>query len=153
MVAQDIARQFHAAIPARAKCFEPESAGSAAPGRGICCAAHSARRRNWGRMIMHPIQSWLRGAYRLVMMTLDETALINAAVCGDPDALSTLLGRHGPAIERSLQISSVWRSALEPADVMQVTYLEAFLQIRRFDPARGASFEAWLRRIAENNLR
>lgn len=102
---------------------------------------------------MRPIRKWLRWAYRLVMMTLDDAALIHAAVSGDADALSTLLGRHGPAIERSLQISTVWRSALEPADVMQVTYLEAFLQIRRFDPSRGTPFDAWLRRIAENNLR
>ena len=40
---------------------------------------------------------------------------------------------------------------------MQVTYLEAFLGIKRFSPARGAGpaegFPAWLARIAENNLR
>lgn len=102
---------------------------------------------------MRPVRRFIRGAYKLVMMAYDETALVRAAVSGDADALSTLLERHGPTIERSLQISSVWRPMLEPADVMQVTYLEAFLQIRTFDPERGASFEAWLRRIAENNLR
>jgi RNA polymerase sigma-70 factor (ECF subfamily) len=86
-------------------------------------------------------------------MATNERTLVRAAVSGDGDALSALLVRHGPAVERSLQISPVWRAVLEPADVMQVTYLEAFLQIRRFDPNRGARFDAWLRRIAENNLR
>lgn len=42
---------------------------------------------------------------------------------------------------------------LEVADVMQVTYLEAFLQIGGFDADRGGSFESWLCRMAENNLR
>ncbi|MDX2197887.1 MAG: RNA polymerase sigma factor [Phycisphaerae bacterium] len=76
-----------------------------------------------------------------------------AAVVGDTEALTELLRLHGPSIERSLQIQEIWRAALEPADVMQVTYLEAFLQIRNFDPARGTPFRAWLLRIAQNNLR
>ncbi len=82
-----------------------------------------------------------------------EKNRIEAAVAGDTEALSALLKLHGPTVERALQINPVWRALLEPGDVMQVTYLEAFLQIRTFDPARGARFETWLRRIAENNLR
>ena len=80
-------------------------------------------------------------------------ARIRAAVSGDADALSELLGEHGPEVERSLSIAREWRSVLEPADVMQVTYLEAFMEIRRFDPDRAQPFRAWLQRIAENNLR
>ena len=38
-------------------------------------------------------------------------------------------------------------------DVMQVTYLEAFLHRGKLDIDSDASFEAWLRRIATNNLR
>jgi RNA polymerase sigma-70 factor (ECF subfamily) len=83
----------------------------------------------------------------------DEDALVRAATKGDANALTRLLERHGPRVEKSLDINIIWRTALEPADVMQVTYLEAFLQIRRFDPDRGTPFEAWLRRIAQNNLR
>lgn len=84
-------------------------------------------------------------------MTVD--ARIRAAIEGDADALSGLLSEHGPEIERSLSIGREWRAVLEPADVMQVTYLEAFLEIRRYDPDRAPPFHAWLRRIAENNLR
>lgn len=50
-------------------------------------------------------------------------------------------------------MSSVWQSALDPDDVMQVTYLEAFLRIERFQPRHEGSFLAWLTLIAENNLR
>lgn len=84
---------------------------------------------------------------------MSEAARLKKAVDGDADALTELLREHGPSVERTLRIDRVWQTMLEPADVMQVTYLEAFLQIASFDLARSGSFEAWLRRIAENNLR
>lgn len=88
------------------------------------------------------------------MLTPDsEELLIRRAIAGDEKALSALLRQHGPAIERTLQIVPKWRALLEPGDVMQVTYLEVFQQIRRFDFAKGQSFAPWLRRMAENNLR
>lgn len=83
----------------------------------------------------------------------DSPELIRRAVAGDDNALAALLEHHGPIVERNLRIGREWRSVLEPADVMQVTYLEAFQQIARFDPDRSEPFEAWLRSIAENNLR
>lgn len=86
----------------------------------------------------------------------DESSLktlVARAVDGDSDALAAMLGRYGPEIEGRLQISRKWRTVLEPGDVMQVTYLEAFMQIGRFRPDQHASFPAWLKRIAENNLR
>ncbi len=85
------------------------------------------------------------------MSDLDER--VRRAVSGDGDALTELLQEYAPAVERGLQVGSAWRSMLDPADVMQVTYLEAFLQVGSFDPDRGESFEAWLRKIAQNNLR
>lgn len=86
-------------------------------------------------------------------MIASEDALVARAVSGDADALGELLYQHGPAIEQNLRIGRAWRAALDPADVMQVTYLEAFLGIERFDPSRAGAFPAWLQRIAENNLR
>lgn len=76
---------------------------------------------------------------------------IERAIAGDSDALARLLAEHGPVVARSLEIARPWRAVLDVDDVMQVTYLEAFLQIGRFDPARG-SFEAWLATIARHNL-
>lgn len=85
--------------------------------------------------------------------TRTDEQLANAARDGDADALTELLRRHGPTVEPALRISEQWRPVLDPADVMQITYLEAFLQIGHFDPQRGTPFRAWLQRIAENNLR
>jgi len=77
------------------------------------------------------------------------------AVSGDSDALSDLLQKHGPSVRSAIgpAIGKQWSSVLDADDVMQVTYLEAFLQIDRFKPAGEGSFRAWLKRIADNNLR
>lgn len=83
-------------------------------------------------------------------------ALAAKAASGDADALSILLQHFGPQVEAALHVGRRWRSAVDPGDVMQVTYLEAFLQIGRFDPARSpgdTGFLRWLRTIAANNLR
>lgn len=79
--------------------------------------------------------------------------LIRKAISGDIDAMTQLLDHHGPEVERSLSIAREWRSVLESADVMQVTYLEAFMRIGNYDPNRTEPFRSWLQRIAENNLR
>ncbi len=81
-----------------------------------------------------------------------ERATVARAIAGDRDALVELLDRHGPAVERSLRIGARWQGRVDAADVMQVTYLEAFLRIATFDPQRADSFPAWLRRIADHNL-
>jgi RNA polymerase sigma factor (sigma-70 family) len=78
---------------------------------------------------------------------------VRRAVAGDKVALGSLLEQFGPDVEVHLTISPLWRGQLDAADVMQVTYLEAFLQIDRFDAARADAFPAWLQRMAENNLR
>lgn len=82
----------------------------------------------------------------------DHARLVRAAVGGDHAALSELLARFGPPIEARLDIHRRWRGLLEPGDVMQVTYLEAFLAIGSFQPTTPEQFPAWLRRLAEHNL-
>src|SRR5262245_54808960 len=83
----------------------------------------------------------------------DEHEALSRAVNGDRDALGALLERYGPLVEQDLQIGQRWRGQVEPGDVMQVTYIEVFLRIGSFDLTRADSFRAWLRRVAENNLR
>ena len=82
-----------------------------------------------------------------------QRELIIGAVRGDSDALSKLLERQAPALRQALSADNTWLSHLELADVLQVTYLEAVLHIRRFDPQRSDSLGAWLLKIARNNLR
>jgi RNA polymerase sigma-70 factor, ECF subfamily len=84
---------------------------------------------------------------------IDLPMLVGRAVAGDADSLSTLLAHFGPQVERQLQIGRIWQSQIDPGDVMQVTYLEAFMQIGVFRPEQAGAFEAWLGRIAQNNLR
>jgi RNA polymerase sigma-70 factor (subfamily 1) len=78
---------------------------------------------------------------------------VRAAVAGDGEALTALLHQHGPLVRRRLHISPVWRAALDAADVMQVTYLEAFLRIKRLQARTTGGFVAWLTQLAQNNLR
>lgn len=84
---------------------------------------------------------------------IDEEQLVHAAVGGDTVALSALLRAHGPRLREQLSIDRRWQSVLEADDVLQVTYLEAFLKISTFVPGGSNAFYGWLRRIAENNLR
>jgi RNA polymerase sigma-70 factor (ECF subfamily) len=86
-------------------------------------------------------------------MTAEVRDRVTRAVAGDKDALGDLLERFGPEVEAALSISPTWRGLLDAADVMQVTYLEAFVQIGLFDASRAEAFPGWLRRMAENNLR
>ncbi|MCB9852883.1 MAG: sigma-70 family RNA polymerase sigma factor [Phycisphaerales bacterium] len=84
--------------------------------------------------------------------TLSDEQLLQRARHGDKSALGDLLLRHGPHVRERLQINSRWRAVLEPNDIMQVTYFEAFEQISRFT-GTATSFPRWLKRIADNNLR
>ncbi len=83
-----------------------------------------------------------------------EEARIARAVAGDRDALTSLLECCGPGLQQRLsgQIASRWQSVLDIDDVLQVTFLEVFLRIGGFQYRGPGSFEAWLTRIAKNNL-
>lgn len=84
----------------------------------------------------------------------DEVTLLREATAGSVDALSELLQRIGPDVEASLngKIAKHHQSVLQTDDIMQVTYLEAFLRINRFTPEGMGSFVRWLKTIAKNNL-
>jgi len=85
----------------------------------------------------------------------EDEELIREAIAGDRDALSLLLERYGEAVSRPLRftIAPRWRSSVDVDDVMQVTYLEAFLEIERLIEPSVSAFRGWLTRIASNNLR
>lgn len=88
------------------------------------------------------------------MSETDEPLLARASH-GDDDAMATLLQKYGPQVRRRItgRIADRFRSAFDEDDVMQVTYLEAFLRTDSFAPKGVGGFVAWLTRIAENNLR
>ncbi len=84
-----------------------------------------------------------------------EESLVHRAVSGDSDALAALLERHGPRIRRQIDraIPQRWRACISAEDVMQETYIDAFLDIGGFDPADGEEgFARWLATLAKRNL-
>lgn len=86
---------------------------------------------------------------------MDVAQLLDLATSGDQQALKSLLERFGPQVwgEMRAKIGRQRQRVLDADDVMQVTYLEAFLQIERLTTRDEGGFLAWLRRIADNNLR
>jgi RNA polymerase sigma-70 factor (ECF subfamily) len=81
--------------------------------------------------------------------------LVERAVRGEEDALVALLEEVGMILHTELEsgIGGRYQGMVSADDVLQVTYLEAFLRIRSFIPLGPQSFLAWLRRISQNNLR
>lgn len=98
----------------------------------------------------HHIEVGARGSS---LMSACERDQIDQAVHGDETALISLLEQYAPQIRRELRLETHWLSKFDLDDVMQVTFLEAFLHIRRFDPDASGPFAGWLLCIAKNNLR
>ncbi len=128
--------------------------------QGVSPVAHAPLRSRLGSggVELHAVsQHWDRADHvvwdRGLMFATD--APLPTPVDDDGAALAELLRKHGPQVRRRItgQIAEHFRSAVDEDDVMQVTYLEAFLQADRFTARDSGSFLAWLTRIAENNLR
>ncbi len=87
-------------------------------------------------------------------MSLDTESLLHDAVEGDSRALGSLLEHFGPRVASHLndRTASMWRGSIQVEDVMQVTFLEAFLKIEHLEARDSNTFLSWLRRIADNNL-
>lgn len=90
-------------------------------------------------------------------MSSDRISLITPAQQTDRPRARPARGRlhsviHGPAIAASLHIGAEWTGAIEVEDIMQVTYLEAYVALRDAR-AEVRSLRAWLQRAAENDLR
>lgn len=81
--------------------------------------------------------------------------LMQKANGGDTAAMAEMLREVGPRVRARIEpkIGRQWSGLVEVDDVMQVTYMEAFLQAGRVTVRDETTFAAWLTRIAENNLR
>jgi RNA polymerase sigma-70 factor (ECF subfamily) len=82
-----------------------------------------------------------------------EDQLIRNAIGGDRESLAAMLEMYGPQVRARLAARQGAQSdgEIEIDDVMQVTYLEAFLRIGQFENRGPGAFLAWLTQIAENN--
>ena len=87
-------------------------------------------------------------------MLFDSNAILALAKQGDESAKGELLNRFRPYLNVIAQrhLDERLQSRLDYADVVQITFLEAF---RDFDSFRGDTVEsllAWLRHILRNNV-
>ena len=82
-----------------------------------------------------------------------EEQLIRAAVAGSRTEFAELLRSLEPEMRSRVRIAPLWRRSLSVDDVLQVSWLEAFLRIGSLRDATPPGLRAWLIRIIDNNLR
>lgn len=81
-----------------------------------------------------------------------EDQRVARAIDGDLQDLEQLLREAEPIARSRLQIAPKWSRSFDVDDVLQVSFLEAFLRIGALATPTVAAFQAWFLRIAENNL-
>ena len=83
----------------------------------------------------------------------EDDERVSRAVAGDLDVLDELLREAAPAVRAGLSIDPLWSRSFDRDDVLQVSFLEAYLRIRTLRILTRSGFRSWLARIAANNLR
>ena len=80
--------------------------------------------------------------------------LLSQAGAGDREALMALLEKHSPMVRRRMErkIPRRWRAIVTVDDLMQQTYIDAFLGIEQCEARDEETFAAWLLRLAKCNL-
>lgn len=81
-------------------------------------------------------------------------ALCAAAATGDADALEMLfLGHHARLLGLARRkIGPEWSGRIEPEDVLQEAYADAFAHVSGFEGRDAESFYRWMARIIENRF-
>ncbi|MFT5477314.1 MAG: RNA polymerase sigma factor (sigma-70 family) [Planctomycetota bacterium] len=74
------------------------------------------------------------------------------AVHGDSEELEKVLRALEPELRAGISIQPLWSRSLDADDVLQVSFMEAFLRITSFTGPSPAGFRAWMRRVVKNNL-
>ena len=79
---------------------------------------------------------------------------VKRARAGDRSALGDLLLQHGPKIRRRLRgaIPKRWQALLSIDDVLQQTYVDAFLDFGDYAGSSPEAFNGWLSTMARRNL-
>jgi RNA polymerase sigma-70 factor (ECF subfamily) len=87
-------------------------------------------------------------------MDAANNELLDKAIGGDRQALSVLLESAGQRVRDALAgaIPRRLQSMLTLDDLMQQTYMDAFLAIKNFVPRGDGSLEGWLTTLARRNL-
>lgn len=83
-----------------------------------------------------------------------EAGLLAQAIDGDESSLEGLLiGRHDQLLRYlERQMPAKLQAKIAAEDLLQLTYLQVFKSIGKFDPKGPGSFYAWLKTIANRKL-
>ncbi len=119
--------------------------GAESPGRDSRSAADPSDRTSYLRTKQDPNDP----------VSLSGDDFLVRAINGDDHALCELLRDLDADLRYHVTraIGTRHRHVIEVEDVMQVTYLEAFLRIRLFHHSGERGFRAWLWQVAGNNVR
>ena len=84
----------------------------------------------------------------------DKQELIAQAVSGNPRALQGLLLEYAPRLSRriSSKLPRSLQGLLDPEDVLNATFLQAFRGIKELRQTSEGAFSSWLKTIADNQL-
>jgi len=87
-------------------------------------------------------------------VNVSDVDLLVRAQGGDHAAIGDLFERHGPDVRRSLAnaIPKKFAALISIDDVMQQTYMDAFLDLAKFHARDSSAFSAWLTKLARRNL-
>ena len=75
-----------------------------------------------------------------------DDELVEAVRCGDPRAFESIVERHRASVARLAGRFFHRRADLE--DVLQDTFVEAWIDLGSYHPRKDGSFAAWFRRVA-----
>ena len=83
-----------------------------------------------------------------------ESELVTRAIAGDRVAIQQLLLSHTAAVSRfaAQRLPASVRDVIDPEDIVQQTFTEAFRRVASFRQQKEASFLSWLTAIAENKI-
>lgn len=83
-----------------------------------------------------------------------ESELVTKAVGGDRAAMQQLLMTHMTAVARfaASRLPTSARDVIDPEDIVQQTFAEAFRSVSRFRQQEDSSFQSWLTAIASNKI-
>ena len=83
-----------------------------------------------------------------------ESELVAKAVAGDRVAIQQLLMAHMAAVSRfaANRLPASARDVIDPEDIVQQTFAQAFRSVSCFRQREDASFLSWLTAIAENKI-
>jgi RNA polymerase sigma-70 factor (ECF subfamily) len=84
----------------------------------------------------------------------DTINLLRQAGNGDRESIAALVARHQDRLENMvrLRMDRRMQGRIDPADVLQETYLEAARRVSQFARERGTSVYLWLRALAGQKL-